>query len=306
MRSGFLVLSVASAFVAIPILGQFDDAYHGRQNTKIDFYGKVLDQDGNPIEKAEVYIDLLAGEWKTVPSMPGQPFVALRTVRIAGETGAGGAFTLRNLTGHGIEIKSITKEGYEESKQIKRSYYYSATAEPFQSDPKDPVLFVLWDQKARVNLITRNQDFDFIPDGRPYVIDLKARRIGEATNDEGDLQFQLARSKDAGKSEKFDWSFSIEGRNGIAIAPVNQDYFMMVFPPKSGFTNSYKEVHNGSEQLWRVSGMKEFYIKMDNGQGNAKMALTWDAIAAANGPKTNDAEIHISYTLNPVGLALTQ
>jgi hypothetical protein len=306
MRHKLTILPLITALLVTPTFGQLDDEFHGRQNATINFYGKVVDQDGKPLEGAKVDIDLIVGEWKTLPTAQKQPFVQLQTDKITEQTAADGTFTLRLLTGHGIEIKSIAKEGYDSAKHIKKSYYYSATAEPFRADSNNPVVFVLWDQKRKIQLITKDKNYEIIPDGRLYAINLKTRHVAEATNDDGDLQFQMTRPKGVGTAGKFAWSFSVEPRHGILIAPIDQDYFTMCFPLNDGYTNKFQETHQTSDRPWKQAGWKQFYIKMKDGRSYAKMALVWDAVAAANGPKTNYAGIRIQYTLNPGGSALTQ
>jgi hypothetical protein len=80
----------------------------------------------------------------------------------------------------------------------------------------------------------------------------------------------------------------------------------MVFPPQEGFTNIYEEAHKASDQDWKRGGRGEFFIKMHDGQSYGKAAFIWDAVAAGNGPKTNEAGIRIRYTINPTGSTLAQ
>jgi hypothetical protein len=293
-------LFITSAFA------QLDDAYHGRQNTAIDFFGKVVDQDGKAIEGARVEMDFVAGEWKSVSQYPQQPLVRLHRETITTQTGTDGTFTLTNLEGHGLELKAVTKEGYNLTKHLKRFYYYSATSEPFHADPHNPIIFVLWEKSRQDQLTTKDKNYEVVPDGRPYSIDLKRRLIGEDTNGSGDLVFRLTRPASITRAGHYDWSFSIETRGANRLAPVDQDYDTMVFPPDSGYTNLYHESHLASDHAWRMAGWKQFYVKLDEGRSYAKMALIWDAVAANAGPGTNKAGIRIQYTLNPNGSVLTQ
>jgi hypothetical protein len=281
----------------LSLLAQIGIADPVTGNAIINFYGRAVDQEGKPLAGAKATLDVYTGS-ATEGRMKHEETTFL--------TDADGRFTLTGVSGHSVKIVSIDKDGYELSKTITRLYPYSWSAGIFQPDPKNPVQFVLWDKGRKKELISVDKHFNFIPDGRSYAVDFSKHTIAQATNSEGDIQFRLTRPKGEGKANRFDWSFSVDVRNGNFIAPVDQDYFAMTFPPNSGYTNKYQEIYQISDQSWKQAGWKQFYIKMQNGQSYAKMALIWDAVAAANGPKTNDAGIRIQYTLNPDGSALTE
>lgn len=288
---GMLPLSaIGQAGIADPITG----------NASIDFYGRVVDQDGQPVSAAKVVLKILVG-YLASPTQLGT-----RYDNITLGTDTGGNFVVTGEHGHSVEIVSIEKDDYELSKRLTRLYPYSWSAEIFHPDKNNPVLFVLWEKGKQPALIVGDKSLDFIPDGRSYAVDLGKKTITQATNSEGDFQFRLLRPGGVGKFDKFDWTFSLQGENGNLLQQSKHRYFEMGFSPKEGFTNSYQETHRASDQGWREVGHKQFYLKMHEGGGFGKATLIWEAVAGANGPGTNEAAIRIQYTLNPNGAALEQ
>jgi len=284
---------------------QVDDEFHGRQNTAINFYGKVVDQDGHPIQGALIEMELIAGEWVALPENPKELVVRLKPSDLQALSDAQGSFPLTNLSGHSVRLKSITMKGYEMSAHFRRLYAFSATSQPFRSDPTDPVVFVLWQTGKKPAIESSDNHYRF-PPGQPFRIDLRQSPTPHTTESSGDLQVLILRPKEASKRSKYDWSFSIQGENGTLIQPTNRDYFQMPFAPSNGYTNAYEQTYQASGQNWRQAGHMQFYVKLQNGKSSGKVALAWDAVAAANGPDTNLCSMRVRYTINPVGSALTE
>jgi len=293
---GLLLESVVDA--------QLDDAFHGRQNTLINFYGKVLDQDGKPVQGAVIDCDLHSGEWITLPGNK-EPAVRMRFDGFKRESDSNGMFVLTNLTGRSIDIKSIKKDGYDLSHDIRNLYAFSGSAQPFRSDPNDPVIFVLWQKSRKPALMSSDKFFRFAPEV-PFTITFGKPSTRQINDPEADLQVLIVRPKEASKRNKYDWSFSLLGQNGTLIQPTNRDYFQMPFAPSNGYTNAYGQIYQASGENWRQAGHMQFYVKLQNGKSSGKVALAWDAVAAANGPDTNLCSMRVRYTINPVGSALTE
>lgn len=272
-------------------------------NVPLDFYGKVVDQNGKPVAGATIKIGLEVGELTPVPNYPQSLLERVRTDRVTAKSGADGTFNLSGFNALGLDIQSIAKDQYKMSKNFRRSYYYVRSAEIFHPDQNNPVVFVLWEEGKRTSLISKDEHYDIRP-GESYGLDLETGSM--AASSQGDVHFQLNRPKNIKRNRKFDWTFSIATRPGVQIRPIDEDYFAMTFPPADGYTNIYRDVQSSGESSWRKAGSKEFYVKRENRGSFAKMALVWDAIGAVSGPKTNEAGIRIEYTLNPSGSALVQ
>jgi hypothetical protein len=263
-------------------------------NVPITFYGRVVDQDGKALPRAQVVLRVQR------PHFDPRYIATAEYVRSELTTDANGNFALTGITGRGLDLVSITKPGYVLEPNAKLDY----GSESGSID--SPIRFVLWEEGRKSPLISGDKDFDFIPDGRHYALNLSSRTITQATGSEGDFQFWLTRSKGVGKWDKFDWSFEFEGQNGNSLQRTDEGYMAMLFAPNDGYKSAYDESHHGAEPTtWRGGGSEQFYIKL-NGQEYGKLSLAWDTVAAAAGPKTNEAGIRIQYTINPTGSPLVR
>ncbi len=263
-------------------------------NVPIIFYGMVIDQNGNALPNARVVLRVQQTQFNP------QYFVVPKYVHFDRTTGVDGHFFLDGISGRGVDIESVTEPGYELEKGVSPFYgTVSGTVE-------NPVKFVLWDKNHKTQMISGDKYFEFIPDGRDYVLDLDKQTITQATNSEGDFQFRLTRPKGVGKWDHFDWSFDFEAKQGNVLQKTEVGYSEMLFAPKDGFTKAEEQIQRKTDQPWRGSGSEQFYIKLRDGQAYGKLSVIWDTVAATAGPKTNEAGIRIQYTINPTGSALVR
>lgn len=283
---------------AVPIIppnewDRYQKAIEGK-NAPILFYGKIVDQDGNALP--DVQVKLRVQQVKFDPSY----FVLPKYIRFHRTTGPDGSFFLNGVSGHAVDITSITKPGYEFEKDVNPVYGASS------GTLEKPVTLVLWDQNHKSAIFKVDKDFEFVPDGRTYALDLDKREIASAATSKGDFPFRLLRPKGVGKWDRFDWSFDFQGEGGNALLETNEGYGEMLFAPNDGYANDYKMSQRASGQPWQGSGNQQFYIKLRGGKEYGKLLVAWDAVAATAGPKTNKAGIRIQYTINPTGSSLVR
>ncbi len=261
-----LSLGLASA------IGQLDDEFHGRQNATINFYGRVVDQDGNPLKDAKVDIDLTVGEWQAVPQYPQQQFVKLRTDKITLGTGADGGFKLTNTKGHGIELK-IGKEGYELSRKVARSYGYSATAEPFHPDPNNPVVFKMWKKRGGDQLVQpRTWNGQIACDGTTNRFDL----LHGKKNATGDLQIVCTRNPlklPPASNEHYDYELQISIFGG-GIQMTKDEFTYLA--PDGGYSSNLTFGQKAGDPKWVGKVKEEFYIKTADDHFG-RLAIDWYA-----------------------------
>ena len=97
-------------------------------NRPIEFYGKVVDENGMPLEGVEVGFSCL-----------GYPEDYFTTNVLSAKDGV---FLLKNVTGAALDVQ-VSKEGYEEmqgSNQVRFMYY---STQSFRPDQNNPVVFYL-------------------------------------------------------------------------------------------------------------------------------------------------------------------
>jgi hypothetical protein len=170
---------------------------------------------------------------------------------------------LTNLKGHGFDVKSITKEGYELSGKVARSYYYSATAEPFHPDANNPVIFKMWRNGPKEPLISGSKFYGIKPDGRPFTIDFAQQTKTEGTNFPGDIIVRVERPGNIPPGANFDWSYSIEAING-GILPTTDEFTYRA--PDKEYQLKYEFKMSATNSNWR-SEIKDqqFYFKSRSG-----------------------------------------
>src|SRR5208282_3750798 len=86
------------------------------ENIPIVFYGRVIDQDSQPLAGAKVSLDVVISHFAA--NGTEQKLVTL-------ETDQNGDFTVTGFTAHGIGNISVEKWGYELSQKTKRGYVFT-------------------------------------------------------------------------------------------------------------------------------------------------------------------------------------
>jgi hypothetical protein len=127
-----LVIIVAS-LVPVLLFAQQDE-FHTTGNVPINFYGHVVDQNGDPVAGATVKLEAQANYFDENRSEQ-KPYKL--------ETDQNGGFSLIGAYGAIITVSSIEKEGFELSKKTERHYSYTVPAD-FHPNPEKPVVFRMW------------------------------------------------------------------------------------------------------------------------------------------------------------------
>lgn len=102
----------------------------------IKFYGKVTDQEGNPLEDVKV-------SWSLIKSGAFAPSLGFSSgSHGVVKTDAAGNFSILHELGLTLSIESLRYSGYHRLMRNPRSYGYR-NAEPHEQDPNSPVRFVM-------------------------------------------------------------------------------------------------------------------------------------------------------------------
>lgn len=121
-----------------------DRGWQGRM--PIDFFGKVIDLEGRPVESATINFS-----WTDL-SRAGSS-------RSIEKSDVNGLFSLRNAQGKNLGVE-VAKEGYYTAKQDRYSFEYAAFYEEsfHQPDANDPVIFRLRKKQAAESLAFHQQE----------------------------------------------------------------------------------------------------------------------------------------------------
>jgi len=252
------------------------------QNVPVEFYGKVIDQDGNPLASAEVKGEVLHVK-VIVPAPWGDQD---EIIPIDKKTGSDGRFEINGVSGRSFELEAIQKDAYE-VEPAKRSY--GTTGGSFES----PVIFKMWSTNIHEKLITGGKSFDIVPDGKPYFINLTEDTISKSG--EGDLKVWILYTNQPVSGQLYDWSAEIDVINGgLLEEPLGS---AMYEAPADGYVPAFQlqgQIKGGQRG---DIGERQFYIKLKNGQEYGQMSI---GLYAPFNDQTPGL-VRLSYAINPSG-----
>jgi len=199
----------------------------GKLNVPIDFYGRVVDQDGSGIAGATVYYSILG-----IHFIPGANFDSdfKKTGKIT--TREGGAFFIGGVTATSLSIFKIDKVGYRQPKHLRGEFGYAGTPDPHHPDSKEPVRFTMFREDEIVDLIHYDRRIKFAWDGLPKRFDIMTGRPSPT----GIVEIIPKRARfSEGNIYDFDWSMQISIVGGGIIYSPNQNGSVA---PEGGYSSS--------------------------------------------------------------------
>jgi hypothetical protein len=231
-----------------------------RANVPIRFYGKVVDQEGAPLEGVKVNfrvvrsgaLNLLGGI--DSDTSPGQT-----------QSDARGLFSVEGHKGINIAVERLEKGGYRETKGIRRVFGYSSTPEVFSPDPSKPVTFVLGRNDLAGKIKKTRWKLSVVWDGVPRSYDIDSGM----PNGSGELVLTALKNTPT-LPDRADWSLEISCRGGGIVA-VDQGAGFVA--PIAGYS---EKVGWRSEVKWRNfrSGVTEqVFVRRHNG-AHARLSIS--------------------------------
>jgi hypothetical protein len=190
-----------------------------QDNQSQDFYGKVVDQYGKPVEGADVmvHIDLIMRNGGT---------------RVT-QTDANGFFQFTGIRGESLSI-TPSKVGY----QIDQAHLGLKGLNGPETTPNKREIYTMWKLKGAEPMIHgKITSQKIIPDGRPFTIDFVKSQIAQGSNELGDIAVQIQAPLEVKPRQQFDWSFTMTAIDGGFIEVTNNDYLYEA--PENGYQPKY-------------------------------------------------------------------
>jgi hypothetical protein len=162
-----------------------------QDNQSQDFYGKVVDQYGQPVVDADVtaHISLTMGDGGTHTT----------------QTDANGLFQLTGIRGQSLSI-TPSKAGF----QIDSAHLGLKGLNGIESAPNKRETYTMWKLNGAQPMIHGEiTSRKIIPDGSPFTIDFVKGQIAEETNDAGDIIVKIQAPLEVKPRQQFDWSFTM-------------------------------------------------------------------------------------------------
>jgi hypothetical protein len=212
----------------------------------IEFYGKVIDQDSNPIPNVEI-------EYTVYPTPTG-PDPGIGKLMSDDQ----GLFSVRNHMGARIAF-ALRKSGYRPAEPHSGASYslFSPDDERYTPNSTDPQILRMWREKGAEELFEVNQEYECDLPECSVRIDLLKAQLVEAG---GDLQIIISRgpgSRD--KGELFDWRcviLPIDG--GVQIVDDRSAVSTTFEAPITGYTNRLEFINPKNDVKWQ--SMKSVYL----------------------------------------------
>lgn len=238
-----------------------------------DFYGKAVDQYGQPVPDAEVSGALII---ETDEGFNTEPHTT--------KTDLDGLFEFTGLHGADLNVK-IKKDGYKlgdrgEGRQ---------GAIGGISNPNNRAIFTMWKIHGAEPLVGSTIEAAVPYDGTSAVFDMATGK--ESSN--GDLKVTLSRFPQQlkrGLVHPYDWRFKIELLNGGLLE--ERDPYPY-WAPDNGYQPSFEFEINSNSIPWMNQSEENFYIKNTQGQYGLMKFIIYSAPTPAG--------VHINITINPSG-----
>ncbi len=248
----------------------------------ISFYGKVVDENGQPVEGAEIHFS-----WTDLSPAGGSE------TKITSD--GNGLFSLTNIRGKHLGINSVTKTGYYTSlQQSQFSFEYAIKSEAnfHRPDPASPVIFHLKKKGEAEPLMHAEPLYGFSIDRVPHYIDLETGKKTVGGSPVGDIAVRVERPSQASNREKYNWSVSFEAMNGGVVETEEEFPFLA---PDSGYQPAIELKYDANDPKWKNYVEKKFYLKSRGGKLYARIKVGIYPLYQ------NASAIRFEYFANPSG-----
>ncbi len=234
------------------------------KNVPISFWGKVVDQDRQPLSGVRVVMRIR--QWSFHPTSGPQTL----SPRHESISDIEGNFQFTGSSGDSLELESVTKDGYLLSPKTQSGYLYGSAPDCFRPDASSPVVIRMWKLMPTENLVSFRTLFGFVPDGRDYVLDLLANKKLLGERPEGDLLVKWTRPTQVEPRQKYDWMLELGGINGGLVEAVDDFGFLA---PENGYQPKVTIRYRAADSNWTDSITKDFYIRSRGGAVYGRLHL---------------------------------
>jgi hypothetical protein len=214
----------------------------------INFYGKVIDENGDPVADAMINFG-----WTDLPPT-GHSTAQTKS-------GVDGRFLLTGKTGKNLLVE-VAKQGYYTSKQNRDSFTYRGNNDNFVPDPQNPQTFYLKKHGQAEPLIVIKKNTRIARDGTPFLLDLKGAKLPKAQTHQ--IRVECETHDEIRQPDKrYDWRCRVSVPNGGLVESTNEFWFTA---PETGY-QSQAEINMPASagEYWKSDVEKHYFLKFADG-----------------------------------------
>lgn len=220
-------------------------------STPISFYGRIIDQHGDPVADADI-------NFKATDN-----FMASGT-GYQGKSDADGYFSLTHVKGAALGV-GVRKKGYYQIYGQSNAYFaYGVGVDSDRRAPptKDaPALFILHKMGETVPLFKLKKDILISRKGDPVEVSLQSWKSPEMG--QGDIRVEAwTEDEDRNLKERYNWRCRISVPGGGLVERIGEFNFEA---PEEGY-QPYMEISMSADaERWQPQGEKDYFIVLPNG-----------------------------------------
>ena len=241
--------NAAVAATALAESNSIDPRILAAWQVPIEFYGKVLDENTNPVAGVNIHF-----RWSEKPADDG-----MKTSDT--QSDSDGLFSLHGEKGRSLTVW-FSKDGYHSSNKGQQTFLYALGQDIYSPDPQNPAIFYLYRKAKAEPLISVKQNYRIPRDGTPVAIDLTTGK--DTTGETGNMVVQCW-TDDQGKSagQKYDWRclVTIPG-GGLVLSDKEFDFQA----PDKGYVSSTEIKMTADRQDWKDDVDIKFFYQLPDGR----------------------------------------
>jgi hypothetical protein len=225
----------------------------------IEFYGKVVDQDQNPIP--DVQIDYIL---YPTPLNNEKGIGRL-------QSDAAGHFSIKDLHGSRIAF-GLKKTGYIPSGTGGSFSLFEPATNRYTPDPKNPKVVIMRKSRGPEALVQIDQSFKSPEPSGSILIDVVTGTLAQTG---GDLRVTVHRQPPPPGKFKFDWNYILEPVDGgLKFADSLESYWATDEAPTDGYTNRFEARFDSSKVKWYAGDHPMIFLRSRNGHVHSKLSLS--------------------------------
>lgn len=260
----------------IKTINAFSREFTNMATSNARFYGKVVDQNDEPVEAVKV--EFYLSKQKTSPT---DLINNLRTGTSEVErelviqyTDKQGLFSIENVNISNLRLHKITKDGYITDNGNGVSFNFSrlSYSEIHKPDPRNPAIFRVW-EKGETESLVKGGGLLRVRDGsspKIFTLDIISNKIYEGMSDKGHVVVELY-NQGAGYDEetrkfareRYDWYIKATIENGGFLETNDTLAFGA---PEFGYKETIEFGMRADDPNWSPSNFrKRYYLKTSRG-----------------------------------------